>query len=545
MENDMEIMDEYANKNNEKIKKYKIDLKNEINELVLKEWSFLSKDWKNIEHKYKHRTEIKNVKEIRQIKNELLNKLGYISVFFFITVLYTNKEYPAPYLEIEKALLLLYHLTEGLTSKTMKQYMPYTTFYSFYKEFWINNYNNLNHFVDICLKNMFSNLKIRILSAKIKNPKHYKNITMMLDGHDSAVDYNKPNIPKLKKWSYKLKSSGIRTQVLIDINENIINVSESLLCGISSDGGMMLNMKLYNKIYQQDCIAVDGGYTLFIKQFENLCKNKNINLDDKNFFYPIRKEIGIALNHQEEHYNKVFGSFRSIVENQFKDLFNKFKRFNNNNSILKTDDIKYINLQLKVAFLLKNINNFSDKFNIIIQDHHKLWFNDNFEFPSEMRLIDIVYTNQMEQVNKLKELNKLQDDFLNLDITDNNMIINEGTDDNIENNNNDKNIIINENINENEVDFPEYRNINKKRKKSNKRNSKKINIYDIRNTNNDENIYEIDKILNHKIENKNYIFYIKWVGYDDDSNSWVKESDFKQKEIIIDYFSERNIIYRN
>ncbi|KAI9258721.1 hypothetical protein BDA99DRAFT_440672 [Phascolomyces articulosus] len=261
-------------------------------------------------------------------------------------------------------------------------------------------------------------------------------------------------------------------------------------------------MKLYNKIYQQDCIAVDGGYTLFIKQFENLCKNKNINLDDKNFFYPIRKEIGVALNRQEEHYNKVFGSFR-------------------------------------IAFLLKNINNFSDKFNIIIQDHHKLWFNDNFEFPSEMRLIDIVYTNQMEQVNKLKELNKLQDDFLNLDITDNNMIINEDTDDNMENNNNDKN------INENEVDFPEYRNINKKRKKSNKRNSKKINIYDIRNTNNDENIYEIDKILNHKIENKNYIFYIKWVGYDDDSNSWVKESDFKQKEIIIDYFSERNIIYRN
>ena len=112
-----------------------------------------------------------------------------------------------------------------------------------------------------------------------------------------------------------------------------------------------------------------------------------------------------------------------------------------------------------------------------------------------MRLIDIIYTNQMEQVNKLKELNKLQDDFLNLDITDNNMIINEDTDDNIENNNNDKNIITNENINENEVDFPEYRNINKKRKKSNKRNSKKINIYDIRNTNNDENIKLKIKII--------------------------------------------------
>ncbi|KAI8091170.1 uncharacterized protein B0P05DRAFT_450095, partial [Gilbertella persicaria] len=203
----------------------------------------------------------------------------YISVFFFITVLYTHKEYPGPYLEVEKALLLLYQLTSG----------------------------------------------------------------------------------------------------------------------------MFLNMKLYKKIKEHDCVALDGGYTLFIKQFENLCKNRNIKLCDKNFFYPIRKENGIPLNVQEEHYNKVFGSFRSTVENQFKDLYNKFKRFSNNNSILKTDDIKYINLQLKVSFLLKNIQNFSDKFNIIVQEQHKLWVNENFDFPSDIRLIDIVYTNQMEQIEKLKE----------------------------------------------------------------------------------------------------------------------------------------------
>ncbi|KAI7870909.1 hypothetical protein K492DRAFT_108463, partial [Lichtheimia hyalospora FSU 10163] len=146
----------------------------------------------------------------------------------------------------------------------------------------------------------------------------------------------------------------------------------------------------------QDIIALDGGYTLFIKQFETLCKNKNLKLDDKNFFYPIRKENGIKLNVQEEHYNKVFGSFRSIIENQFKDIHNKYKRFSNNNSIIKTDDIKYINLQLKVVFLLKNIQTFSEKFNIITQDHHKLWINDNFNFPSDLRLIDIVYTNEME-----------------------------------------------------------------------------------------------------------------------------------------------------
>ncbi|KAI7855838.1 hypothetical protein BDC45DRAFT_412877, partial [Circinella umbellata] len=51
-------------------------------------------------------------------------------------------------------------------------------------------------------------------------------------------------------WSYKFKTSGIRTQVLGDINENIISVSD-----------------------KQDCIALDGGYTLFIKQFENFCNN--------------------------------------------------------------------------------------------------------------------------------------------------------------------------------------------------------------------------------------------------------------------------------
>jgi hypothetical protein len=243
---------------------------------------------------------------------------------------------------------------------------------------------------------MFSNIKIRILSANIKNPKNFKSITLMLDGHDTSIEYDKPDISLQKKWSYKLKSAGIRTQVLIDINEMAISLSNSQFCGNSSDGGMFLNMKLYNKIKKQDIVALDGGYALFIKQFETLCQNKSLKLNDKNFFYPIRKENGIKLNTQEEHYNKVFRSFRSFMENQFKDIHNKFKRFSNNNSILKTDEIKYINLQLKVVFLLKNIQTFSENFNIITQEHHKLWINDDFNFPSDSRLVDIVYTNEME-----------------------------------------------------------------------------------------------------------------------------------------------------
>ena len=83
----------------------------------------------------------------------------------------------------------------------------------------------------------------------------------------------------------------------------IIKVSESELCDRSSDGGMFLNMKLYNDINKQDCMAIDGGYTLFIKQLENFCKEKNIKISDDNFFYPIRKETGINLNKQEEYYH--------------------------------------------------------------------------------------------------------------------------------------------------------------------------------------------------------------------------------------------------
>ncbi|KAI8969592.1 hypothetical protein BDB01DRAFT_732150 [Pilobolus umbonatus] len=97
----------------------------------------------------------------------------------------------------------------------------------------------------------------------------------------------------------------------------VISVSNSELCGISSDGGMFLNMKIYNKINIRDVLAVDGGYTLFIRQFEDLCIKKNIKLCDNNFFYPIRKEPELELIIQEKHFNDVFGSFRSIIENQF------------------------------------------------------------------------------------------------------------------------------------------------------------------------------------------------------------------------------------
>lgn len=522
-------MDDYQSTlDTEELNLYKKLLQEEIDKIILNEWEFLNENWKQKVNEYKHRTEIKNIKEINDIKKELLDKLGYTAVFFFLTKLYTHKEYPAPYLEIEKGLYLIYHLVSGITSKNIKRNLPYASFYSFYKNFWIENYNNLNKYVDLCLQNMFSNIKIRIYSAKIKNPNNFKNITLLLDGHDSTIDYGKPDISSQKRWSYKLKTSGLRTQILADINNMVISVSKSELCGVSSDGGMFLNMKLYNKVDKRDVIAVDGGYTLFINQFEELCKNKNILLSDNNFFYPIRKETDIELNKQEKHFNDVFGSFRSIVENQFCELHNKFKRFSNNNSTLKTDDFKYVNLQLKVAFLLKNIKIFTENFNIITQEHHKLWLSHNFEFPTEYKLIDIVLNNEIKQMEKIKIMTEMQNDISDLNINDN-MIVDdlEVEENNIDNNE--------------EIDFPQYQNINKKKRRKGK-SVRKVNINLIREITKDNQFYEIESIIKHKLnENNDYIFLVKWKGYDNKENSWVNEKDFNTKDIIKNYFCKQNI----
>jgi hypothetical protein len=183
-------MDEYHSTiPREDLKKYKELLQQEIDKILLNEWGFLNENWQQIYNNYKHRTEIKNIKEINDIKKELLDKLGYTAVFFFLTKLYTHKEYPAPYLEVEKGLYLIYHLISGITSKYIKRNLPYSSFYAVYKNFWIDNYTNLNKYVDLCLLKMFSTIKIRVYSALIKNPSNFKNITLMLDGHDSTIDY--------------------------------------------------------------------------------------------------------------------------------------------------------------------------------------------------------------------------------------------------------------------------------------------------------------------------------------------------------------------
>ncbi|KAI8394345.1 uncharacterized protein BYT42DRAFT_487345, partial [Radiomyces spectabilis] len=75
-------------------------------------------------------------------------------------------------------------------------------------------------------------------------------------------------------------------------------------------------MKLENKLHELDCIALDGGYTLFL----NSIINESNTLTWKNFIVPIRKEKNKELSDIEKNYNNIFGGFRSKIETIFANL---------------------------------------------------------------------------------------------------------------------------------------------------------------------------------------------------------------------------------
>jgi hypothetical protein len=492
---------------------FKSKLDTEIFKLIENKWNFLEKEWPFIHNRFNHRTEIKEIKNnnMKYIKDTLLNQLGYIPVFYFLTVLYGNKEYPGPYKEIDKGLLLIYHIISGVPGKDMHQFIPYSTFYELYKRFWIRNYTELNKIVRNDMKNLFTNTKIRILSAKANNPEGFKNVTLFLDGHDSKIKYYNPTESKKTLYSYKLQGKGVRTQVISDMNNMIVYVSDSEKCAIGNDGTMFLNMKLFKDFLQEtDCIAFDGGYDLFIDKFINNAEDYNSanRFDKRNFVYPIRKEQNLPKTVVQLDYNKKFGSFRSGIENHFSVLASKFDRFNNNRTAVQTSDIKIYNLQFRVACLLKNIWEMCRKYNIDPQPHHMLWFNNDFEFPTKITKLNYIFKNEQLVNREYNEMLDIQDKFLDVNIEDMDVVDELEVDQ----------LLVNDDIN------------NKKKRKHNNKNKK------------ENETYEVEKILDHMIDNNGkYVFYVKWKHYGVEDSTWVKEANFNTKDIISEYKKDKNI----
>ena len=152
-------------------------------------WSFLRDDWPVVEREKHHRSEIKDIAGIETIRNYVVERLGYIPVYFFLSILFSNKDHPGPYRGVEKGLLILYHLLTGASMAQMGQFIPKTSFHAVYRSFYVKQMEWLDARLDECLATMFSNVKLRVMCARAFNPDEFKHVTMMIDGHDSRATY--------------------------------------------------------------------------------------------------------------------------------------------------------------------------------------------------------------------------------------------------------------------------------------------------------------------------------------------------------------------
>ncbi|KAG0162326.1 hypothetical protein DFQ28_001496 [Apophysomyces sp. BC1034] len=444
-------------------------LATQLQELIHKQWTFVDAEWPTITQSKYHRTSLKDIPSIGMVKEKVLQRLGVLPVFFFLVVLFGTQDYSGPYRNVEKGLLLLYHLLTGCSMADMEQFMPKSSFHQLHKEFYEKRSDTT----------MFSNVKIRLLSAMQKNPLEFCHVTLMLDGHDTRASYRGEGSAGM--YSYKLKKSGFRTQVCMDINDMILFVSELMPCRDYNDGTMFLQMNISKKIHSVDCVALDGGYTQYINQLVD----DSDNLQEKNFCCPIRKPVGVALTSSEVLFNDMFGSFRSKIEARFGELVSTFQKFGNTSPIRVNNKDTFM-LQFQLACLLLNMKTFVHTLNLPVHSHHSLWQQTNFEFGSVSSLgpsVDIT-VNIEKKIEHANTLQQLQEAFLNMDVTDD-------------------------------------------------------PVDEIAMSEEGEDVYEVESILGHKGSRKHRKYYVKWKGYSTSENSWVREKDVNADDLVDEYWERQ------
>ena len=381
----------------------------EYSKLMQEHWTFLLDPWPEITKSKFHRTEVKTINDMAHVKEIVLQRLGYIPVFFFLIVLFAVQDYPGPYRNCEKGLLILYQLIKNCSMEQMSRFIPRSSFYDIYRAFYNKQVQILDKKISGLLASMFSTMQIRILLAQ-QNPSMFKHVTLLFDGHDTRV--NQTGVEAEKMYSYKFKKSGLRTQVCIDNNGMVLFMSRSAPCGDNTDGVMLMKMKLEKHIHKLDCVGLDGGYTLHLNK---LIESSDLNLG--NFCHPIRKPKGINLTNDEVKFNKLFGSYRSRIESTFGELGSTFQRFNNQ-AVIRICDGENFNLQLKLASLLLNIKKFVDLGKIQTQPHHLLWMQTEFDYYDNKIEIVIESPSLKDQMEYANDMLSCQRKMLDLDVAE-------------------------------------------------------------------------------------------------------------------------------
>lgn len=341
-----------------------------------------------------------------------MRRLGPLPVFFFLVVIWSKELYPGPYRDVDKGLLVLYHLVTGKAMVEMSPHIPKSSFHAIHSNFYKTHRRTHAKLFSHLLANMFSTLPIRLLCAKLVNPPLFQHVTLHLDGHDTRLSCEEKSSAEM--YSYKLKKAGVRTQVCMDCNGMAILISKSLPCKENNDGSMLLGMKIHKYIHPLDCIAVDGGYTQFIKKLV-----EDNELSKKNFCYPIRKHRGKDLSSDEANYNSIFGSFRSQIESAFGDLGATFEKHNNRRPVL-VSKIETYNLQLQLCFLLMNIKKMVACLGIEIEPIHSAWMRDDFEYPAKNGALEqnLETIPVAEMLDDMESMTKLQEAFMQMSTLD-------------------------------------------------------------------------------------------------------------------------------
>ena len=55
---------------------------------------------------------------------------------------------------------------------------------------------------------------------------------------------------------------------------------------------------------------------------------------------------------------------------------------------------------------------------------------------------------------------------------------------------------------------------------------------------NDEELFEVEKIISHRIHHFQLEFKVKWLNYNNRYNKWVKEHDLNCPELLCNYFCQ-------
>jgi len=366
------------------------------------------------------------------------------------------------------------------------------------------------------MENNFGNNITRYLNSVTNNPDLFKHVTLLIDDHHNKISYENISMDKKDLYSWKLNSEGFNTQFVIDVNDIAVHISDSLPCKFNNDDDNMFvsNLNLNKFMHLTDCIMFDGLYENTLNEVIAKYQNIGFNITVNNFCFPIKKEKNIDLLKNETLFNQQLGGFRSRIETYFSSLSSLFKRMNPQHKIRITNDRTY-NVQLKLCCLLLNIKKFGNicKEYIEITNYHNLWMETDFDF------FDVENSN-----NILEDIDQCE-----------NVI--EKTKYHLQNINNmrqlQREMLINI-INRKDINF---KNDRKNKIKTDKDNNEDNDIE--MNENNHE--YEIQYILKHRGEENNIEYLVKWRGYKKKDNSWVKEYEFNQKEIIDSYWKSIKI----